>query len=127
MVRGEDIVKRVSYVARIVIDEGNGMQRSDINCSQGLNCVIGPSGSGKTLLLDILNMKLKGKHLIGGVSNIGDYNGLYDLSQVHLYGPDGKEIDVADGFEVIEGENLYNKVIKAYSSEKGELVKDMGL
>lgn len=46
---------------------------------------------------------------------------------MHLYGPDGKEIDVADGFEVIEGENLYNKVIKAYSSEKGELVKDMGL
>lgn len=127
MVRGEDIVKRVSYVARIVIDEGNGMQRSDINCSQGLNCVIGPSGSGKTLLLDILNMKLKGKHLIAGASNIGDYNGLYDLSQVHLYGPDGKEIDVADGFEVIEGENLYNKVIKAYSSEKGELVNDMGL
>lgn len=127
MVRKEDIVNRVSYVARITIDGGNGMRQSEVNCSQGLNCVIGPSGSGKTLLMDILNMKLKGKHLTAGTSNIGDYSGLYDLSQVHLYGPDGKEIDVSDRFEVIEGENLYNKVIKAYSNEKGELVKDMGL
>lgn len=127
MVRKEDIVKRVSYVARIVIDAGNGMTQSEVNCSQGLNCVIGPSGSGKTLLMDILNMKLKGKHLTAGISNIGDYSGLYDLSQVHLYGPDGKEIVESDHFEVIEGENLYNKVIKAYSTEKGELVKDMGL
>ena len=127
MVRKEDIVKRVSYVARIAIDAGNGMTQSDVNCSQGLNCVIGPSGSGKTLLMDILKMKLKGNHLTAGTSNIGDYSGLYDLSQVHLYGPDGKEIVEADHFEVIEGENLYNKVIKAYSTEKGELVKDMGL
>lgn len=127
MVRKEDIVKRVSYVACIAIDAGNGMRQSEINCSQGLNCVIGPSGSGKTLLLDILNMKLKGKHLTAGASNIGDYSGLYDLSQVHLYGPDGEEVDAADCFEVIEGENLYNKVIKAYSTEKGELVQDMGL
>ena len=127
MVRKEDIVKRVSYVARIAIDDGNGMTQSDVNCSQGLNCVIGPSGSGKTLLMDILKMKLKGNHLTAGTSNIGDYSGLYDLSQVHLYGPDGKEIVEADHFEVIEGENLYNKVIKAYSTEKGELVKDMGL
>ena len=127
MVRKEDIVKRVSFVARIVIDEGNGMRHSEVNCSQGLNCVIGPSGSGKTLLLDILNMKLKGKHLAAGISSIGNYNGLYDLSQVHLYGPDDEEIDVTDDFEVIEGENLYNKVIKAYSTEKSELVKDMGL
>lgn len=127
MVRKEDIVNRVSYVARISIDAGNGMKQSELNCSQGLNCVIGPSGSGKTLLLDILKMKLKGSHLTAGTSNIGDYSGLYDLSQVHLYGPDNKEIDAAGKFEVIEGENLYNKVIKAYSTEKGELVKDMGL
>ena len=125
MVRKEDIVKRVSYVARIAIDAGNGMTQSEVNCSQGLNCVIGPSGSGKTLLLDILKMKLKGNHLTAGTSNIGDYSWLYDLSQVHLYGHDGKEIDLSDGFEVIEGENLYNKVIKAYSTERGELVKDM--
>lgn len=127
MVRKEDIVNRVSYVARIVIDDGKGMRQSEINCSQGLNCVIGPSGSSKTLLLDILNIKLKGKHLTAGVSNIGDYSGLYDLSQAHLYGPDDEEIDVTDGFEVIEGENLYNKVIKAYSSKRGELIQDMGL
>jgi len=87
MVRGEDIVKRVSYVARIVIDEGNGMQRSDINCSQGLNCVIGPSGSGKTLLLDILNMKLKGKHLIGGASNIGTTTAFMTFHRCTFMGP----------------------------------------
>ncbi|MDR3900433.1 MAG: hypothetical protein Q3X49_04995 [Slackia sp.] len=35
MVRKEDIVKRVSYVARIAIDAGNGMTQSEVNCSQG--------------------------------------------------------------------------------------------
>ena len=47
MIRREDIVNRVSYVSRILIEDGMGMRHSEINCSQGLNCVIGPSGSGK--------------------------------------------------------------------------------
>lgn len=127
MIRREDIVNRVSYVSRILIEDGMGMRHSEINCSQGLNCVIGPSGSGKTLLLDILSKKLKGTHLNEQISNVADYENLYDSSRVHLYGPNGDEIDVSDGFEVVEGENLYNKVIKAYSSEKSELINDMGL
>lgn len=127
MIRREDIVNRVSYVSRIVIEDGKGMKHSEIKCSQGLNCVIGPSGSGKTLLLDILSTKLKGTHLTERISNIADYDSLYDLSQVYLYGPNGEEIDTSDGFEVIEGENLYTKVIKAYSSGKSELINDMGL
>ena len=127
IVREEDIVKRVSYVSRIVIDDGENVKNSEISCSQGLNCIIGPSGSGKTLMLDILKMKLKGEHVKAGVSNVGDYDGLYGLSDVHLYGPDGNEILASEGFEVIEGDNLYAKVIKAYSTDSRELIKEMGL
>ncbi len=127
LVREEDIVSRVSYVSRIVIDEGASVKGSEISCSQGLNCIIGPSGSGKTLLLDILKMKLKGVHLSAGISNVGDYQGLYDPPHIHLYGPDGAEIQVSEGFEVIEGENLYAKVIKAYSADTRDLVEEMGL
>lgn len=127
IVREEDIVRRVSYVSRIVIDEGKGMQPSSIECSQGLNCIVGPSGSGKTLLLDIIKLKLSGEHLSSNVSNTGDYEGVYDPSLIHLFGPDGKEIDQADGFEVIEGENLYQRVIRAYLGSKNELLKELGL
>lgn len=127
MVRKEDIVNRVSYVSRIVIEDGMGLRHSEISCSQGLNCIIGPSGSGKTLLLDILSAKLRNAHLSEQISSVADYDNIYDSYQVHLYGPNGEEIDASDGFEVVEGENLYNKVIKAYSSEKNELIKDMGL
>ena len=127
MVRKEDIVNRVSYVSRIIIEDGMGLKHSEISCSQGLNCVIGPSGSGKTLLLDILSAKLRNAHLSEQISSVADYDNIYESYQVHLYGPSGEEIDASDGFEVVEGENLYNKVIKAYSSEKSELINDMGL
>lgn len=127
IVREEDIVSRVSYVSRIVIDDGENVKGSEISCSQGLNCIIGPSGSGKTLLLDILKMKLKGKHITAGVSNVGNYEGLYSPTNVHLYGQDGNEISASDGFEVIEGDNLYAKVIEAYSTDTGELIAEMGL
>lgn len=127
MVRKEDIVNRVSYVSRIVIEDGMGLKHSEISCSQGLNCIIGPSGSGKTLLLDILSAKLRNAHLSEQISSVADYDNIYNSYQVHLYGPNGEEIATSDGFEVVEGENLYNKVIKAYSSEKSELINDMGL
>lgn len=127
IVREEDIVSRVSYVSRVVIDNGESVRGSEISCSQGLNCIIGPSGSGKTLLLDILKMKLKGEHVKAGVSNVGDYEGLYVPADVHLYGRDGNEILASEGFEVIEGDNLYAKVIKAYSTDISELVSEMGL
>lgn len=127
IVREEDIVSRVSYVSRIVVEDGANMKHSEINCSQGLNCIIGPSGSGKTLLLDVLKMKLKGQHLSAGISNVGNYSGLYDPSQVRLYGPDDREIELSEGFEVIEGEDLYAKVIKAYGTDSRELLAEMGL
>ena len=127
VVRQVDIVRRVSYVSRVVVDGGGGMLPSTFDCSQGLNCVIGPSGSGKTLLLDIIKNKLKGEHLSVDTSSNGCYDDLYDLAHVHLYGPDGKELDKSDGFEIVEGENLYNRVIKAYSGEFEELVEELGL
>ena len=127
IVREEDIVRRVSYVSRIVIDEGLGMQPSSIECSQGLNCIVGSSGSGKTLLLDIIKLKLRGEHLSSSVSSSGDYEGVYNISQIHLFGPDGREIDQADEFEVIEGEDLYQKVIRAYLGSGDVLMKELGL
>lgn len=86
-----------------------------------------PIGQRKTLLLDILSAKLRKAHLSEQISSVADYDNIYESYQVHLYGPSGEEIDASDGFEVVEGENLYNKVIKAYSSEKSELINDMGL
>lgn len=127
VVRQGDIVCRVSYVSRIVVDGGKGMLPSAFDCSQGLNCIIGSSGSGKTLLLDIIKNKLKGEHLSVDTSSNGGYDGLYDLAQVHLFGPDNKELDTFDGFEIVEGENLYNRVIKVYGKDTNELSEELGL
>ena len=127
IVREENIVTRPSYIAKIVIDEKSQMKTSELDCSQGLNCIIGPSGSGKTLLLDMLKLKMTGKHIQEKVSNSGDYQNMYDASQIHLLDPSGKELDKSFGFEVIEGENLYQKVIHAYQGDRSDLIAELGL
>lgn len=127
MVREQDIVRRTSYISRIVIDEGRGLTASSIDCSQGLNVIVGPSGSGKTLLLDAIKRKLTGTPLSSDTSSKADYAKLCDIQQLHLYDPEGNEMLSDGGFELIEGENLYQKVIRAYSGSKEELVADLGL
>ena len=127
IVREADIVEPVSYISKITVDAGGGMLASRVSCSQGLNCIVGTSGSGKTLLLDIIRNKLDGRHLERSSSSTSTYDQLYDASQIHLYGPNGKEVDSSDGFEIIEGSNLYDRVIKAYSSDRSELVADFGI
>lgn len=127
IVREEDMVERVSYISEIRIDSGKGMLSSRVSCSQGLNCIVGTSGSGKTLLLDIICNKLGAGHLERSSSSTGTYEQLYDTSQVHLFGPHGNEVGPTDEFEIIEGSNLYDRVIKAYSSDRTELVSDFGV
>lgn len=127
IVREDDIVARPSYISRIEIDESPQMQSASFNCSQGTNCIIGSSGSGKTLLLEILKMKMKGDHLTNSASSEGNYEGIYDLSHVHLYDPAGDEIFLEDSYEVIEGENLYQRVIRAYRDDKEGLKRELGL
>lgn len=125
--REEHIVERVSYISEIVVDAGAGMLASRVDCSQGLNCIVGASGSGKTLLLDMIRNGLTSRHLERSSSSTGTYDQLYDLKQVHLLGPHGEEIGPSDEFEVLEGTNLYDRVIKAYSSDKADLVKEFGI
>lgn len=125
--REEDIIERVSYISKIMIDGGKGMVESEVDCSQGLNCIVGPSGSGKTLLLDIIRNKLNGGHLERSSSSTGTYDALYDIEQVHLLDGEGNEVDASEEFEIIEGSNLYDRVIKAYSSDKSELVAELGI
>ena len=127
IVREEDIVARPSYIARIAIDDNGEMTESNIACSQGLNCIIGPSGSGKTLLLDILKFKMKAEHLSETTSSKANYSAMFKTEDIHLFGPDGEELDSSFGFEVIEGENLYQKVLRAYQGERSELMRELGL
>ncbi|WP_172623492.1 AAA family ATPase [Arabiibacter massiliensis] len=127
IVREEDIVTRPSFIARIKIDGSEQMTQSDISCSQGLNCIIGPSGSGKTLLLDILKYKMKSEHLTETTSSKPNYSSIYKSEHIHLFGPDGNELDPTFGFEVIEGENLYQKVLRAYQGNRAELMRELGL
>lgn len=127
IVREEHIVERPLYISRIVIEGSDHLGESEIVCSQGLNCIIGSSGSGKTLLLDMLMNKMKGHHLTEMTSSRGNYEDLYSPSQIHLYGPNGVELGLADGFEVIEGENLYQKVLSAYTGSPSELMSELGL
>lgn len=128
--REDDLVSKVTYVSRIQIDASDQTQihSSDISCSHGLNSIIGSSGSGKTLLLDVIKRKLTGKDLVNRtISKDAKYDELYEIDAVRLFGKDGEVIDQNSGYVVIEGENLYSKVIEAYSSDKSKLLKELGL
>ncbi|MBR3384429.1 MAG: AAA family ATPase [Atopobiaceae bacterium] len=127
VVREEDIVGRPSYISRIEIRGRGGILESSIECSQGLNAIIGTSGSGKTLLLDAIKRKLTGSGLKEHISSHANYGEICPTEQVSLFDPQGGVIELAEGFEVIEGENLYQKVIQAYSGGQQELIRELGL
>ena len=125
--REEDIITPTSYVSKIVIDKNSSMGRSEVNCSHGINAIIGPSGSGKTLLLDLIKNKLTGEHLSENTSNVSDYEGMCSLGKIHLYDSNNQEITSESGYRVVELENLYQRIIKAYSSDQATLLEDLGL
>ena len=127
VIREQDVINRTSYISKIKIKKCNSMDESEVVCSHGLNSIIGPSGSGKTLLLELLKRKLSGKHLTENTSNIAKYDNLYDLGQVHLFDPFGQELNENSGYKVIELENLYQRIIKAYSSDSTSLIDEFGL
>lgn len=127
VLREEDIITPTSFVSKIVIDENSSMGRSEIECSHGINAIIGPSGSGKTLLLDLLKNKLTGSHLTENTSNVSDYEGMCSPENIHLYDSNGVELTTASGYKVVELENLYQRIIKAYSSDPSTLLNDLGL
>lgn len=128
--RENDIINKVNYISRIDIRKSHKtqIQSTSIICSHGLNTVIGPSGSGKTLLLDIIKRKLTGKSLVNKtISKGGDYSSIYDINDIDLLDCDGAMIDKDSGYEVVEGENLYNKVIAAYQSSKETMFEELGV
>lgn len=128
--REDDLVSKVTYISRIQICPSNRTQIKgcDITCSHGLNSIIGSSGSGKTLLLDVIKRKLTGEDLINRtISKDAKYNELYEINDIHLYGKNGEELDRESGYIIVEGDNLYSKVIEAYSSDKSQLLQELGL
>lgn len=127
ILREEHVVTRLSYIARIVIDSNSSMESSDLLCSHGINSIIGPSGSGKTLLLDLIKRKLKGEPLKDTTSHVAEYDDLCELSSFHLLDANGKEITENSNYRVVELENLYQRIIKAYGSDDTELLEDLGL
>ena len=127
VLREEDIIKPTSFVSKIVIDENSAMGSSKIDCSHGINAIIGPSGSGKTLLLDLIKSKLIGRHLSENTSNVSNYEGMCIPDCIHLYDSNNRELNVDSGYKVVELENLYQRIIKAYSSDPTALLDDLGL
>lgn len=128
--RETDIITKVNYISKIEISNLNDTQirPETIICSHGLNSIIGASGSGKTLLLDIIKRKLTGDGIDNKtISKNCKYDDIYNLSQIHLYDSDGKELDESSGYKIVEGEILYNKVISAYQSDKKTLLNELNL
>ena len=127
VLREEDLIEPTSFVSKIVIDENSAMGSSEIDCSHGINAIIGPSGSGKTLLLDLIKSKLIEEHLFENTSNVSNYEGMCDPECIHLYDSNNRELNFDSGYKVVELENLYQKIIKAYSSDSTGLLDDFGL
>ncbi len=127
--RRDDIVEKTSYIKKIVIREsGDHLNDNEaITCSHGLNTIIGPSGSGKTLLLDLICRKLTGKNLEHRtISKKADYSALYDIDNIYVYDQDDKLVKMGN-IEVVEGEDLYKRVILAHENNQEGLMKEMGL
>lgn len=127
VLREEDVVNRISYISKIVINENSAMGQTEIDCSHGINSIIGPSGSGKTLLLDLIKRKLTGTPLYDSTSHLSDYSALCDLNDIHLYDANGEEITSQSGYIVVELESLYQKIIEAYASDDSSILDYLGL
>lgn len=130
--REEDIIAKTSYISKIEIipkEEITNPQisYSSIVCSHGLNSIIGKSGSGKTLLLNAIKQSLTGKGLETKSSGISEYNEIYKDVEVCLYDSNGNKINLDDKWKVFEGDNLYSKILKAYSSDKTKLLNELDL
>lgn len=120
----KDISNKNRYIYSIEISprEIGSLSKSTIFCSHGLNSIIGSSGAGKTLLLNLIKRCLTGENLINAASsNKCDYSDLYGDAQVVIKDQNGKIINPKE-IDVFEGDNLYQTIIKTYSSDKSEVL-----
>lgn len=130
--REEDIIVKTSYISKIEIVPKEGINNpqisySSIECSHGLNSIIGKSGSGKTLLLNAIKQYLTGENLETKSSGISEYNEIYKDVDIYLYDSNENKISLEDKWKVFEGDNLYSKILKAYSSDKTKLLDELDL
>lgn len=128
--RKDDIINKPNYISKIEIipkNENSQIEKTTIICSHGLNSIIGKSGSGKTLLLNAIKKALSGKNLEAKVSGTSEYDDIYKDVYIKLYNEDEKEIDISSNWKVFEGDNLYNKILKVYSSDKTSIINELNL
>lgn len=128
--RKNDIINKPNYISRIEIKEKNEnaqITNSTINCSHGLNSIIGRSGSGKTLLLNAINKILTNNNLTTKTSGISEYNEIYKDVSILLYDINNQPITTNQNWKVFEGDNLYNKILQVYSSDKTKIISELNL
>lgn len=128
--REQDIIKKTCYISKIEIIPKVStpqIEKCTISCSHGLNSIIGKSGSGKTLLLNAIKLNLTGKNLITKTSGLSEYDEIYKDVNIKLFDINGNEISLQSNWKVFEGDNLYSKILTAYSSDKDKLVKELDL
>lgn len=128
--RKDDIINKPNYISKIEIipkNKNSQIEKKTILCSHGLNSIIGKSGSGKTLLLNAIKKALSGKNLEAKVSGTSEYDDIYKDVNIKLYNEDGKEINISSNWKVFEGDNLYNKILKVYASDKTCIINELNL
>src|SRR5690554_2791341 len=105
-----------NYISKIEFktkEETGKIKSGTIELDRGYNCIIGKSGSGKSLLIEMLKRKL-----------IPDYvdNKTYEFAnqtEVHIFNDSIDEVDFKN-INATVGENLYDKIIKAYTTNDSE-------
>lgn len=108
-----EIRKNNNYISKIVFRKKNDKSRiedGEIRLSSGYNCVIGKSGSGKSLLLHLIKKKL-----LRDSEENANYS-FSDNTEVKIFNEEGRELD-ATMINLGIGENLYNKIISASSTD----------
>lgn len=128
--RDEDIIKKTCYISKLEIIpkvKEPQIEKCVISCSHGLNSIIGKSGSGKTLLLNAIKLMLTGEHLTTKTSGLSEYSEIYNDVNIKLYDINENEISQKNNWKVFEGDNLYSKILTAYSSDKNRLIKELDL
>lgn len=124
----DDIITKANYIHKIVIktrEKNSPIQSATILCSHGLNAIVGKSGSGKTLLLNEINYILKGKPLVNNISNVNNKEGYHKICEkvdIKLYDINDNEIKALNKWNVFEGENLYNKMLEIFTSDKADVL-----
>jgi|GEM_PF-6761080 len=112
----DQIIENSNYIKKMVIkakNDKNIIEENTIFLESGFNCIIGKSGSGKSLFIHLIKKVLFQEDLVSENYKFSDN------TQVELYNEEGEKL-IENNINASEGENLYNKIIKAYSSNDSE-------